>query len=62
MGEAELMAVTIDLDLNILIASIVDDWRAYTVGGFLSSLLLWESCCVSSLLYNSGSWIGMSHR
>ena len=42
------------------IAEIVDDWRARTVGGFKTGLFLWESCCVPSLLYNAGSWTGMS--
>ena len=26
----------------------------------VSGFLLWESCCVSSLLHNSGSWVGLS--
>ena len=30
------------------------------MGGFVTGLLLWESCCVSSLLHNSGSWVGLS--
>ena len=42
------------------ISAIVDDWRSHLVGGFATSLLLWESCCVSSLLCNSGSWVGLS--
>ena len=42
------------------IAAIVDDWRSHVVGGFVSGFLLWESCCVSSLLHNSGSWVGLS--
>ena len=29
------------------IAAIVDDWRSHVVGGFVSGLLLWESCCIS---------------
>ena len=42
------------------ILSIVDDWRATTVGGFVSGLFLWELCCLPSLLYNAGSWTGIS--
>ena len=42
------------------IATIVDDWRSHLVGGFVSGLLLWESCCVYSLLHNSGSWVDLS--
>jgi hypothetical protein len=42
------------------IAAIVDDWRSHLVGGFVSGFLLWESCCVSFLLHNSGSWVGLS--
>jgi hypothetical protein len=30
------------------------------VGGFVSGLFLWESCCIPSLLYNAGSWLDMS--
>ena len=41
------------------IAAIVDDWRSHLVGGFVSGFLLWESCCVSSLLHNSGSWVNL---
>ena len=42
------------------IATIVEDWRSHLVGGFVTGFLLWESCCVSSLLHNSGSWIELS--
>jgi hypothetical protein len=42
------------------IAVIVDDWRAQVVGGFQSGLLLWESCCIPSLLHNSGTWVELS--
>ena len=30
------------------------------MGGFVSGLFLWESCCIPSLLYNAGSWQGIS--
>ena len=38
------------------IAQIVNDWRAHTVGGMETGLLLWEACCVPSLLSGAGSW------
>ena len=41
------------------ISVIVDDWRAQVVGGFQSGLLLWETCCVPSLLHNCGTWVEM---
>ena len=34
----------------IEITQIVNDWRAKVVGGFETALLLWELCCVPSLL------------
>ena len=42
------------------IVNIVDDWRASIVGGFVTGLFLWESCCIPSLLYNAGSWLHLS--
>ena len=42
------------------ISDIVDDWRTRTMGGFVTGLFLWESCCIPFLLYNSGSWLDMS--
>ena len=44
------------------IAAIVDDWRSHLVGGFVTGFLLWESCCVSSLLHNSGSWVNLPEQ
>ena len=39
------------------IAEIVNDWRSRVVGGMESAILLWESCCVPSLLHGSGTWV-----
>ena len=41
------------------ILNIVEDYRAQRVGGFRTALLLWESCVIPSLLYNSSCWYGM---
>ena len=41
------------------ISDIVDDWRAQVVGRFQSGLLLWETCCVPSLLHNCDTWVEM---
>ena len=42
------------------IIQIVNDWRAEVVGGMETALLLWETCCISSMLHGSGSWTAMS--
>ena len=42
------------------IASIVNDWRSHLVGGMDTALLLWEACCVPSLLHGSGTWTDIS--
>lgn len=42
------------------ISQIVNDWRARVVGGMETALLLWEVCCVPSLLHGSGTWTGIS--
>ena len=39
------------------IAFVINDWRATQVGGMESALLLWESCCISSLLHGAGTWV-----
>jgi hypothetical protein len=41
------------------IAQIVNDWRAKAVGGLDTALMLWESCCVPSLLHGAGTWVEM---
>jgi hypothetical protein len=42
------------------IAAIVEDWRARAVGGIDSALLLWEACCVPSILSGAGTWVEMT--
>ena len=42
------------------IAQVVNDWRAEVVGGMETAILLWESCCISSLLHGAGTWTDMS--
>ena len=44
------------------ILNIVHDYRAQRVGGFCSGLLLWESCCIPSLIYNCSTWVGMGRE
>ena len=38
------------------IAQIVNGWRAHTVGGMETGLLLWEACWLPSLLSGAGTW------
>jgi hypothetical protein len=42
------------------IADIVEDWRAEAVGGMETALMLWEACCVPSLLHGAGTWVEIS--
>ena len=35
---------------------------AQRVGGLGTALLLWESCALSSLLYNCSTWLGMGRK
>ena len=42
------------------IAQVVNDWRAEVVGGMETAILLWEACCISSLLHGAGTWTDMS--
>ena len=37
------------------IAVIVNDWRAQTVGGMETALMLWEVCCIPSMLHGAGT-------
>ena len=39
------------------IAVIVNDWRSKTVGGMETALMLWETCCIPSLLHGAGTWV-----
>ena len=38
------------------IGQIVNDWRSQAVGGMDTALLLWETCCIPSLLHGAGTW------
>lgn len=38
------------------ISQIVNDWRAKAAGGMETALLLWEACCIPSLLNGAGTW------
>jgi hypothetical protein len=38
------------------ISQIVNDWRARVCGGMLTAIVLWESCCIPSLLSGAGTW------
>ena len=38
------------------IAQIVNDWRSKVVGGMETAILLWEACCIPSLLSGAGTW------
>ena len=42
------------------IAAIVEDWRSAAAGGMETALLLWEACCVPSLLHGAGTWVNIS--
>ena len=44
------------------IATIVNDWRASVVGGLETALILWEACCLPSLLHWAGTWVEMSRE
>ena len=39
-----------------LVSQIVNDWRARVCGGMQTALVLWESCCIPSLLSGAGTW------
>ena len=42
------------------IAAVVEDWRSQVVGGMESALVMWEACCVPSLLHGSGTWVDIT--
>ena len=44
------------------IAQIVNDWRSQIVGGMETALMLWEVCCIPSLLHGAGTWTEISHK
>ena len=39
------------------IGIIINDWRAQDLGGMETALMLWETCCVPSLLHGAGTWL-----
>ena len=39
------------------IAVIVNDWRARVVGGMETALMLWETCCIPSMMHGAGTWV-----
>ena len=41
------------------ILSLVKDFRAQRTGGFMTGLVLWETCVIPSLLYNCSTGIGV---
>ena len=42
------------------IALIINDWRAQSLGGMETALMLWETCCVPSMLHGAGTWVEMN--
>ena len=44
------------------IASIVEDWRSQAAGGMEVAILLWEACCVPSLLHGAATWLEVSKQ
>ena len=42
------------------IGIIINDWRARDLGGMDTALMLWETCCVPSLLHGAGTWVEIS--
>ena len=44
------------------IAVIVNDWRAQVVGGVDTALMLWETCCIPSLMHGAGTWVEMNSQ
>ena len=39
------------------IALIVNDWRAQIIGGMETALMLWEKCCIPSMMHGAGTWV-----
>ena len=39
------------------VVNIVNDWRSQVAGGMETALVLWELCCVPSLLHGAGTWV-----
>ena len=65
-GLADSVAATVDAKEGKIkaacleIANIVNDWRAETVGGLETAILLWEACVIPSLLHSCSTWMQIS--
>ena len=44
------------------IAVIVNDWRAQVAGGVDTAIMLWETCCIPSLMHGAGTWVEMNNK
>ena len=44
------------------IAAVVNDWRCRGAGGLDSASMLWEACCIPSILHGAGTWVEMGPR
>ena len=42
------------------IALIINDWRAQNIGGMDTALMLWETCCIPSMIHGAGTWVQMN--
>ena len=40
----------------------VNDWRSRVTGSLQTAMVLWEYCCIPSLLSGAGSWTGISQE
>ena len=44
------------------IATVVNDWRCRGAGGLDTASMLWEACCIPSILHGAGTWVEMGPR
>ena len=44
------------------IATVVNDWRCLGAGGLQTAIMLWEACCIPSILHGAGTWVEMGTR
>ena len=42
------------------VATILEDWRAQSVGGIEAAFILWEACCVPTILSGAGNWLNIT--
>ena len=42
------------------VAMIVEDWRSGAVGGIETAFVLWEACCIPTLLSGAGNWLNIT--